>query len=492
VTISATVIAGCLLIGCSTSLGVRAARSETADTVDTGSAAPGTTAAPSPDGSLPETDVGDLPGVGDELFPELGSPSIDVLHYDIELSYDASTDTVDGVVAIDLLLTDEVERVHLDSDGPDIEQVTVDGEEVSFESVPGDLAIDLPDGVGLGAAVRLQVEYAVSPDGRDGSLGLPSGWYNTAGGSYTLNEPDGAHTWLPCNDHPSDKATYTFRITVPAGVTGVANGDLVDHLDGREFDTWVWQEERPMTTYLIQVLTGDYELVEGVGPHGLPLLHAVLRDDLEAVRPLFELTTRQIEFFEQWFGPYPLDRYGLAVTDSEPGLAMETQERSLFSRDDLVGTEGAFVRDVLLAHELAHQWFGDAVSPARWSDIWLNESFATYGQWLWLEETGYGDVEFFASAALRYREPGATGDPSVDELFGTNSYDGGAVVLHALRRTIGDAPFFELLQRWAAENNGTSQTTDDFVALASEVAGTDLDEFFDTWLSSPQVPSRFP
>jgi aminopeptidase N len=275
-------------------------------------------------------------------------------------------------------------------------------------------------------------------------------------------------------------------------VTAVANGGLERHTSDADGETWVWQEARPMATYLIQLLTGDYELIDGVGPHGLPLLHAVLRSDRTAMQPFFDVTAQQVAYFEQWFGPYPLDRYGLAITDSDSGLAMETQERSMFSRDDLGGGELRFAQQLLLSHELAHQWFGDAVTPARWRDIWLNESFATYGQWMWLEHAGLGSVEQSAEAALQMRGSGSSATPTLEDLFGFNSYDGGAVVLQALRRTVGDDDFFTILRRWVADYNGTSRTTEEFIALAEEITGQDLAAFFDTWLFAADLPARFP
>ncbi|CAB4831559.1 unannotated protein [freshwater metagenome] len=167
---------------------------------------------------------------------------------------------------------------------------------------------------------------------------------------------------------------------------------------------------------------------------------------------------------------------------------METQERSYFSRDDFVqGPDQS-----LLAHELAHQWFGDAVSPQRWSDVWLNESFATYGEWMWMEHLGELTVDEMAKEALNGRYPGSTAHPSAQELFGYNSYEGGAVVVHALRKELGDELFFTLLQRWVAGYNGTSRTTEDFTALAEKVAGRSLSDFFAAWLYAAQTPSAFP
>jgi aminopeptidase N len=307
-----------------------------------------------------------------------------------------------------------------------------------------------------------------------------------------LNEPEGGRTWLPSDDHPSDRATFRFEITVPTGVTAVANGALVDHTSTTSTDTWIWQEDRPMATYLIQVLTGDYELVDGVGPNGLPLLSAVLRQDRTTMQPALDAIGDEIDFFDDYFGPYPFDRYGIAIADSTPGIAMETMERSMFSRLDFSSGRLDLPQELLLSHELTHQWFGDAVSPARWTDVWLNESFATYGEWMWLDHLGLRSIEESADAGLTAREPGSTASPSVDQMFGYDSYDGGAVILHALRKTIGDDLFFTLLRRWVADNIGTSRTTEDFVALANEVAGRDLTQFFATWLYADIVPTSFP
>ena len=213
------------------------------------------------------------------------------------------------------------------------------------------------------------------------------------------------------------------------------------------------------------------------------------------MQPYFDLTDDQIAFFEPLFGPYPLDQYGLAFTESPPGLAMETQGRSLFSRDDFAGGDTGFLEHLLLSHELAHQWFGDAVTPAEWDDLWLNESFATYAQWLWLDHVGLTVLEREADLNLA---------PAQFATEPTGRAVGGEPVrLRALRRRRRRRPrpapassatsaFFTLLQRWVAENDGTSRTTEDFIALAEEVAGRSLDAFFDAWLYSPSVPDEYP
>lgn len=474
----------CGLAACSTDAGVTARRSEAG--VDPTDSQPVPTQPTTP--QTAPIDDPNRDGVGDVLFPELGNPGIDVTHYGVAIAYDPATDVIDGAVTIDLELTEDRDAITLDAQGPEVTEVVVNGTTTTFLMDDPELRIDLPDKGRSGDSLQVVVRYGLHPYPQPSAIGMNNGWYNSPGGSYVLNEPDGARTWLPCNDHPSDKAAYTFTITVPAGLTAVANGALGDHRTEGDHEVWVWEETQPMATYLIQVLTGDYEVVEGTGPHGLELLSVVLRSDLAAMQPALDTMSPQIEFFEQFFGPYPFDRYGIAMTDSFGGLAMETQGRSLFSRDDF----GFGVQQMLLSHELAHQWFGDAVTPARWQDIWLNEAFATYGHMMWLEHIGEQTVGAAAAEALMFRSFGATGTPGAAEMFGYNSYEGGAVVLHALRLQIGDDAFFTLLQRWVAENNGASRTTQDFIALAEDVAGERLSAFFDEWLFAGRTPTQFP
>jgi aminopeptidase N len=309
---------------------------------------------------------------------------------------------------------------------------------------------------------------------------------------WSVNEPDGASTWLPVNDHPTDKATWSFEVTVPSGLTAVANGALSGSVDDGAAVTWTWEQTEPMASYLILLLVGRYDLVDdGVSPSGVALDHVVLSSRRATLDPYLDATRRQLAYFESLFGPYPFDRYGVAITDSVPGLAMETQGLSLFSSVNLDGRLGP-EQEAYLAHELAHQWFGDAVSPAQWDDIWLNEGFATYAQWLWFEQIGLGDVDTTARRTLADLPP--TGWPldRPAELFGTVSYEGGAVALHALRLTVGDDAFFAGLRDWVATHLDGSATTDDFRAVMEAASGLDLSGFFRDWVEADTIPRRFP
>lgn len=483
-----------LLAACATSPGVVSTGAKSIETTTAATTQPSRVPTPT---AAPSTTVGGAPGpdvngVGDTLFPSLGNPGIDVEHYTLALAYDPQTAKISATEHLDILTTEDRDGFSLDSAGPVVSSVSVDGAPATFVAAPPELLITPATHLTKGQHIGVDLTYTLSPEPVPSAAGEKVGWFPTPGGSYVLNEPEGARTWMPCDDYPADKATFRFELTVPSGLTAVANGALVEHTSTAANDTWIWQEDRPMATYLIQLLTGDYEIVDGVGPNAMPLLSVVLRKDRTTMQPYLDSIAEQIDYFDNFFGPYPLDRYGIAITDSPPGLAMETMERSLFSRGDFASGRLDPDQQLYLSHELAHQWFGDAVSPARWTDIWLNESFATYAQWMWFDHIGLQSIANSADSALTAREDGSTSAPTVAKMFGYNSYDGGAVILQALRKTIGDELFFTLLRRWVGDNNGLSRTTDDFVALANEVAGQDLTEFFSTWLYADTLPTKFP
>lgn len=438
-------------------------------------------------------------GVGDVLFPETGSSDVDVQSYLVQIDIDPDREMMDGVVTIVADIADEIDVVPLDQVGLDINSVEVDGVDTAFETTDSELLVTLPDD--SGSTVTVRVAYSFDPSGARSAVGLPAGWFENerTNDSYVLNEPAGARSWLPSNDHPSDKATWTFEVTVPAGVTAAANGELVTRATVDGVTTWVWSELEPMPTYLVQLIVGNYEVVvaEPIASStgsAIELIHVVPAGERTTFEAAFESIGQQMSFFEERFGPYPFERYGLAFVNDLSGLAMETQGRSMFGADDFTAGELTFVADLLLAHELGHQWFGNAVSPATWSDLWLNESFATYAEWLWLDEAGRQPLVPHAELMLAQRQVDgeSTGEPSVSELFGFLRYNGGAPIVHALRLTLGDDAFFTLLSAWTADNFGTSQTSAAFIDLAEEIHGDDLTVFFDDWLYSGDLPDVYP
>ena len=471
---------------------------------------PSTSTAPANTGSAPSVPVttgatattgtgpkGGVSGVGDVLYPDLGNPGLDVQHYDIDLRFDHSTGEIDATATLTITATAALADFTLDAVRLAVTKVVVDGRAAAFEIADPELRITPSSPIAVGDSFTVAVTYSAHGNDSTISAGTTAGWFETDTGSFVLDEPDGARFWLPSNDHPSDKATYRFRIHVPKGVTAVANGIMVSHTtdpSGSSGELWIWDQADPMTTYLIQLMTGSLDIVDGVGSNGLPLVNVLQHGDQKLMQPFLDDTAKEIDFFAAYFGPFPLSSYGIAMTDGYIGGAMEEQGRSLFSERDFAGGTLDAGTSLLLSHELTHQWFGDAVSPADWQDIWLNESFATYGEWMWLDHTGFQPIDTVARESLARRHNGtrATGTPDIPGLFGYEVYEGGAVVLQALRKTVGDSTFFEILRTWVQSNVGTSRTSKDFIALSSTISGKDLTLFFHDWLYANDLPNAYP
>jgi aminopeptidase N len=431
---------------------------------------------------------------GDERFPFLGSADLDVEHYDVALRYDRDAEPdrrLTGSVVVTGVIVGRTDQLALDYAGDRIDSVRLDGAPVAADLDGRELLLPLGSIREVGSRFEVEIAVAVDLD-RPGFSPDAAGIFPTVDGLWSVNEPDGVSTWIPVNDHPTDKAAWTFTLDVPAGLAGVANGELVATTSRDDRSTWRWEQAEPMATYLVLVLVGDYEIVDGATtPTGVPLQHAVLTEEITVLEDYEAITLDQFELFEDLFGPYPLDRYGLAIADSQPGLAMETQGRSLFSSLDLDGSTGV-LQHLLLAHELAHQWFGNAVSPAQWNDIWLNEGFATYAQWLWLDHAGLVPLDVSTSQAIGSLPPVGWPLDAPAELFGPVSYDGGAVTLHALRLTVGDTAFFAGLRTWVERHAGDAVTTADFRAVMEDVSDDDLGAFFDAWVHAEQPPRQYP
>ena len=428
--------------------------------------------------------------IGDPYYPTIGNTGYDVQEYRLDLTVQISgTDRLDATAEIDLMTTEPLERLSFDLVGLNVSSVEIDGTDATFEQTSEKLRITPDEALPTGEVHTIVVEYSGSPSTVDSTTRIgPIGWFDSPASSYVVSEPFGARTWYPVNDHPSDKATYRISITSPEGLNGVSNGSLVDASidDGDSVDTWVMND--PMASYLATVAIGDYALVVADDGAGVPVENTFPSERVEISIGDFEQTDEMLEVFSELFGPYPFEEYGVMVIEDSFGFALETQGRSIFSQA-IVDGDGSIER--IVAHELAHQWFGNHVSPATWRDIWLNEGFATYAEDLWLE-FGRGvpvnDLENrLVQRALVSPTP-APGDPGSDSLFNPSVYQRGGLTLHALRLQVGDAEFFDILQQWVIRFGGGSASTADFIALSEELSGEDLDLFFDNWLGAGQVP----
>jgi aminopeptidase N len=479
----------------STTSATAATTSSTATTAATATTAGGTTAT---SGAITTTTraTGGPAGIGDPYFPELGNPGYDVEHYLVELAVDPVANTLAGRVMITAAATDDLEVLHLDLLGLSVDGVVVDGAEASFSREGAKLIVDPAGVLPAGEGFAVTVAYHGTPQNLH-TLGFPLGWVQAGELTYVVAEPDGARTWLPCNDHPGDKAAFTFRITAPEGNTVAANGSLVEVRAGEGESTFVWDMPEPMATYLATVVVGDLARVEWGTAAGV-LLRDYLPADLAAQPPAsLARVAEMVEFFAGLFGPYPFAEYGHAVVPGLPG-ALEDQTLCIFGREAL---ETIFDADpygpgseAVVAHELAHQWFGDSVTPATWQDIWLNEGFATFAQWLWMEHDRGAEAyrqEVAGSHAWVAEgphplpgDPGATGE----EMFHDSVYLRGGLTLHALRVEVGDETTREILRAWVDRFAYGNATTADFIALAEELSGRDLSSLFRAWLFEPSMP----
>jgi aminopeptidase N len=414
-----------------------------------------------------------------------GNGGYDVDHYALDLAWDPARQHLDGVTTIDAVATQTLASFSLDLIGLDVVAVEVDGAPARWERRDDhELVVAPAHGLPEEATFRTVVRYDGTPVVIAGAEPIDPGFRTDGREVHVASEPVGAATFFPSNDHPTDKASYEIRVTVPDALDVAANGLLRETIadDGAGTETWVFEAPDPMATYLVQVVVANLRFEDLRGPAGLPIRNAYDADLAADVGAGFERQGEMIDFFDDLFGPYPFAAYGVVVVDEDLGFALETQTLSLFGSN----TPG----EPTVAHELAHQWFGDHVSLGSLRDIWLNEGFATYAQWLWQEHRGDGTIDEIAAAWAGV--PGLDvppADPGASGLFHSTVYVRGALTLHVLRHELDDDAFFELLRTWVDRYGGGSATTADFEALAEEVAGRDLHALFEAWLHGSELPT---
>jgi aminopeptidase N len=436
-------------------------------------------------------------GIGDPLYPTLGNGGYDVERYELELRYEtaAPDQAIDGTVEIKARATQALSRFNLDFAGDGVGSVTVNGEPASWVRDGDELVITPADPLRKGKRFRVTIAHFVTtPRAPDPDVFLGAPFFMTADGSAWAAQPAGAHEIFPSNDHPRDKAAFTFRVDVPAGTTAVANGELDDHDTAGGREIWSYDQDEPMATELAQVAVGALTVISRGNHHGVTVRDVVPAHLADALEPKLAVVVDQLEWLEDLLGHYPFETYGSLAVDASFGFALETQTLSLYETAFFDAPPEGY--EPIMVHELAHQWFGNSVAPAAWSDLWLNEGHAT-----WYEATSQVDIDGeFAQEQLRqlyalgdlFRAvfgPVASplsGDP--EQLFSPQVYAGGALVLYALRQEVGDETFRKIERRWVKKYRGESATTDDFIELASDVAHQDLTKFLTDWLYGTTTP----
>ena len=428
-------------------------------------------------------------GAGDPYFPKYGNGGYDVAGYDLDLRYDPSSKTLSGTATITATATEDLRRFDLDLARLSVQRVTVNGVPATSAISGDELVITPRDGIVRGKAMTVAVAYSGKPSQlQDKELG-GGGWLTVKDGAVALGQPESASTWFPVNDHPADKATFKLAMTVPDGLQVISNGVPGPRQSKGGWTTWHWAEGSPMASYLSTVAIGHYRVASSTHD-GKPMVIAI-PDSLPAdgaAATSVGRTGEIADFLATQFGPYPFDAYGAVVVDDERiGYALETQTRPAYGETFFDNGPNSTV----VAHELAHQWFGDSVALERWRDIWLNEGFATYAEWLWSEHSGHDTVaQNFERVYASFNWKEAPGDPGAAHLFGEAVYLRGGMTVYALRKTIGDAAFARLLTTWTATHKDGNATTADLIKLAEQVSGKDLGAFFQTWLYGTTKPEH--
>ncbi|MEV6845743.1 M1 family metallopeptidase [Actinoplanes sp. NPDC051411] len=435
-------------------------------------------------------------GIGDPYYPLDGNGGYDVKHYDLAIRYAPATDAIAGAVRIRSVATQRLSAFNLDLDGLTIRSITVDGRPATWSRHGTELTVTPRRSLGKGHAFDTRIVYDGVPKViHDPDLG-DGGAFTTDDGVIILGEPDVAQAWFPSNDHPSDKASFSIALTVPNGLQAISNGAPAGHSTTHGWTTWRWEQAEPMATYLAQASIGHFD-VKSYRKNGIQFLDAIdpalPPATYDRVAKSFAREPEILTFLSGYFGPYPFRASGGIVdADGEWDYALENEGRPIYTPQDFDTQEGG---DSVVVHELTHQWYGDSVSVEHWQDIWLNEGFATYAEWLWSGHEGLGTPQeifdqLYATPATSKLWATKVADPGPPNLFVGAVYDRGAMTLQALRVAVGDRSFFRILRSWAQLHRSGNGSTGQFIALAEHISGHDLGALFTVWLYTPSKPAH--
>ncbi|AWB83257.1 M1 family metallopeptidase [Corynebacterium liangguodongii] len=407
-----------------------------------------------------------VPGTVDAYTGVAFNLGFHVHHYDVDLDYKVGPNRLHGTATLTLTTWRELEHLTLDlAESMSVRRVTARSatggaiEVKRFRQSGGKLRVSFTAPVPVDEEFQLAVTYGGNPAPRRTAWGL-IGWEELTDGSLVASQPNGAPTWLPCDDTPDEKATYTFHVRADRGYAVITNPTT-----------------RPMASYLATVQVGDYARHQ-LGRN----TYAWLPKNTQPG----DFATQQdmLDFFEETFGPYPFERYEVVVTEDPLEIPLEAQAMSIFGVNHLTGHER------LIAHELAHQWFGNSLGLAQWNDIWLNEGFACYSEWLWADHVG-GDVDKHVREHYRKLAPQdfTLADPGPRNMFDDRVYKRGAIALHALRRLVGDPAFFTAIRDYTSRNaHGVVETFDLINAFKAAAPGKDVEAVIDAWINHRELP----
>ncbi len=430
-------------------------------------------------------------GIGDPYFQQYGNGGYRVAHYDVRVAFDPESERLTGDTTVIGRATQRLTRFNLDLVLRPL-AVRVNGTPARLRHTGRELVVTPRTALHTGQRMRVRVRYAGVP--KNASDGAVKPWVTTPDGALAVGEPEIAAWWFPSNDHPADKATFDIDLTVPRGLQAISNGRLVgvDRADGQA--TWRWTSGAPMATYLAFAAFGRYDVVQGSTESGRPFLNA-FADSLSprvdrAARVSIRRTGEVTDFLARTWGRYPFQQTGAVVPSRNFGFALENQTRPVYSPAFFSAGRNTSI----VVHEMAHQWFGNAVTIRRWKNIWLNEGFATYSEWLWAQDQGFEttDEQFdrfydnFGPKDPFWDIP--IGNPGPRRLFAGAVYDRGAMTVHALGEKVGQQTLRRIGRHWVHRDLDGVGSTAEFIALAERLSGRRLGGFFRDWLFSGQKP----
>jgi aminopeptidase N len=436
--------------------------------------------------------------------PQRVEPSrdFDVEHYRVTLGFDLEARSFTGENRVTLTaLRDGWDRCLLHATGLRIDAVRgADGAALAFRHEGDEVWIDFPRPRAFGE----RVEFTVAYRGHDPERGL---YFDDETAEHprmvsTDSFPDNARRWIPLYDQPHDKVTQEMIVTAPRGNRILSNGRLVGVTEDAAAGTttWHWSQELPHSTYLFMLAIGPFERIEDEY-EGIPVTAWVYPQDVEDARWIFAKTPEMLRFYSELFDyPYPWAKYD-QVTTPHVGGGAEATSATVLGQQVIHDrrAEQDFSWEWILAHEIAHHWWGDLTTLREWSHTWMNESFATYSDHLYTrhafgEDAGAWDLkgkkeQYLHEARTRYMRPIVFDRwESPGDNFDRHTYPKGAAVLHMLRFELGDAPFFAVLRRFLREHAFQPVDTHDFLATVKDTTGRNLDAFLGQFLFHPGHP----
>jgi aminopeptidase N len=436
---------------------------------------------------IPSSDAG-AATAGDPYLPDSGNGGYSVARYQLELDYRVNTNRLAGTATISADATQRLGRFSLDLVGLTVTNVLVNGSRAArYAQTATKLTITPARALEAGDRFTVAIRYGGSPAPRRSAWG-DVGWEELSDGVLVASQPSGAPTWFPCNDHPSDKADYRIAVTLASSYRAVANGRLVSSTVKSSRTRWEYAADEPMASYLATLQIGSYR-ARPFPPAPVRQL-GYLPDELDADFAVdFGDQPSMIEVFERLFGPYPFELYSVVVTDDELEIPLEAQGLSIFGRNHVDGHHGS---SRLIAHELAHSWFGNSLTTSSWQHIWLHEGFACYAEWLWSETSGGQKAQRIAEqqwARLRaLPQDFAIGDPGPALMFDDRLYKRGALTLHAIRLSLGDTTFFAMLRSWTSRFRHGSVSTEQFLDHVEDFSSSEIRPLIEPWLFQHALP----